>query len=73
MLPIDTNDEKPRRRSEAFSSSASPSAPLCDENAIGPGGSGRGPNVAFEAEPGHGDSEAVWADEPTAVGAHEVE
>ena len=47
MLPIEMNDEKPRLRSDAFSSSASPSAPLCEEKAIGPGGSARGPKVAF--------------------------
>ena len=46
-VPIETNEEKPRLRSDAFSSNASPSAPLCEENAIGPGGSARGPKVAF--------------------------
>ena len=67
------NDEKPRLRSDAFSSSASPSAPLCDEKPIGPGGSARGPNVAFSDGPGDGDAEAVRADEAAAVRADERE
>ena len=45
------NEEKPRLRSDAFSSSARPRAPLCEENAIGPGGSARGPNVALSDGP----------------------
>ena len=73
LLPIETKAEKPSPRSEAFSSSASPSAPLCDENAMRPGGSARGANVAFEAERRDGDPEAVRADEPRSVRAHERE
>ena len=52
MLPIETNAEKPRPRSEAFSSSASPSAPLWDEKPILPAGSARGAKVAFRPWPG---------------------
>ena len=47
MLPIETKAEKPRWRSAAFSSSASPRAPLCEEKPIRPGGSARGAKVAF--------------------------
>ena len=39
--------EKVSARSFAFSSSARPSAPLCDENPTLPGGSAFGPKVAF--------------------------
>ena len=36
MLPIETNAERPRSRLAAASITASPSAPLCDENPIVP-------------------------------------
>ncbi len=52
LLPIDTNAEKPSPRSDAFSSSARPSAPLCEENAIRPAGSARGANVALRPSAG---------------------
>ena len=41
LLPIDTNADSPRPRASACSSSARPSAPLCDENATRPGGNAR--------------------------------
>src|SRR5436190_975484 len=47
LLPIETNDESPRPRPSACSTSAIPRAPLCDENATRPGGNCRPANVAF--------------------------
>ena len=38
LFPIETNDERPRPRADACSSSASPSAPLCDEKPMFPAG-----------------------------------
>ena len=73
MFPIETNAEKPSPRSAAFSSSARPSAPLCDEKAMRPGGIARGAKVAFRPSAGHGDAEAVRADQPRAVRADERE
>ena len=73
LFPIETNDEKPRPRSAAFSSSARPSAPLCEEKPIRPAGSARGAKVAFRPTRRHGDAEAVRADEPRAVRADERE
>ena len=46
MFPIETKAEKPSR-AELCSSSASPSAPDCDEKPIRPAGSARGAKVAF--------------------------
>ena len=63
LLPIETNDEKPRPRSDAFSSSASPSAPLCDENPIVPGRERARPEGRVQRGRGDGDAEAVRADE----------
>ena len=67
------NDEKPRLRSDAFSSSASPSAPLCEENPIGPGGSARGPNVAFSDGAETAMPRQFGPDETAAVRADERE
>ena len=52
LFPIETKAEKPRPRSVAFSSRASPSAPLCDEKPMRPSGSARGANVALRPRPG---------------------
>jgi hypothetical protein len=52
LLPIETNAEKPRPRSDAFSSIARPSAPLWDDSAIRPGGGAPGAKVAFKPIPG---------------------
>ena len=47
LLPIETNAERPSPRASARSSSASPSAPDCDEKPIRPGGNARGAKVAL--------------------------
>ena len=47
LLPIETKLDSPSPRVSASSSSARPSAPLCEENAIRPGGAARRANVAF--------------------------
>ena len=73
MFPIETNAEKPRRRSDAFSSSARPSAPLWEENAIGPGRERPRAEGGVEAERRDRDPEAVRADQPPAVRADELE
>ena len=50
LFPTETKAEKLSPRDSAFSSSASPSAPLCEEKPIFPGGKlasrGRAPNPA---------------------------
>ena len=71
LFPIETNDEKPRLRSTAFSSSARPSAPLCEEKPIRPEGSARGANVALSRAAELDDPEAVRADETRTVRADE--
>ena len=73
LLPIEMNAESPRLRSAAFSSSARPRAPLCEENPIDPGGRARGPNVAFRRGAADGDAEAIGADESPAASADERE
>ena len=50
MFPMETKAEKPRPRSAAFSSSARPSAPLCEEKRDGPGGNGRGREGRVQAD-----------------------
>src|SRR5215210_4974021 len=49
LLPIETNAERPRPRCPAASRSTSPSAPLCDEKPMLPGGTLRPAKVAFSA------------------------
>ena len=66
----------PRGRARApppRSSTARPSAPLCDEKPIFPVGNARGANVALRRDGGGGDAEAVRPDEARAVLAHERE
>ena len=70
LLPIETNDERPRPRAAACSSSASPSAPLCEENPMLPGREVCGAKVAFSPGPATKMPEAVRADQPGAVRAH---
>ena len=73
MLPIETNAESPSPRASARSRIARPSAPLCDEKPILPGGNARGAKVAFSPEAVDGDPEAVGSDQASAVGADERE
>ena len=47
LLPIETKAEMPSPRPSARSSSARPSAPLCDENPMRPVGNARGAKVAL--------------------------
>src|SRR3954451_5665389 len=47
LLPTDTKEVTPRPVASARSSSASPSAPLCEEKPILPGGKLRGAKVAL--------------------------
>ena len=61
LFPIETNADRPRPRASAASSSATPSAPLCDEKPMFPArrrarGEGR-----VQARPGGRDAEAVRA------------
>ena len=70
MFPIEANAEKPRLRSAAFSSSASPSAPLCEEKPIRPGECARregrvqaAPGTAIPRQFGPTSLRAVRADE----------
>ncbi len=51
LLPIDTNADRPRPRCSDCSSSARPSAPLCDEKATRPAGNARRANVALRRFP----------------------
>ena len=60
-------------RADACSSSASPSAPLCDEKPIAPGGSARGAKVAFSAAPTTAMPRQFGPTQPRAVGADERE
>ena len=73
LLPTETNAERPSPRVSATSSSASPSAPLCDEKPMWPGGTERAANVAFRLRPGDRDAEAVRPDQPRTVRANERE
>ena len=73
LLPIETNAERPSPRAAPRSSSARPSAPLCDEKPMLPGGNVRGAKVAFSPGRRREDAEAVRADQPRAVRAHERE
>ena len=71
---VPDRDERRRGRGprgSAASSSARPSAPLCDEKPIVPGRQRRAAKVAFRRGAADGDAEAVRADEPRAVRAHE--
>ena len=56
LLPIETNAERPRPRAGACSSSARPSAPLCDEKPIGPGGERARRERRVQRRPGDGDA-----------------
>ena len=47
LLPIEMNADSPSPLASARSSTASPSAPLCDEKPIFPAGNARGANVAL--------------------------
>ena len=47
LLPMDTNADRPIPRDTLASRSASPSAPLCEENPMFPGTGDREANVAF--------------------------
>jgi hypothetical protein len=47
LLPTLTNVDKPICRSRASERIANPSAPLCDDNAMRPGGGTIGENDAF--------------------------
>jgi len=51
LLPTLTNCEMPSPSAPAVSRIASPSAPLCDENATGPAGGQAGANVASRPTP----------------------
>ena len=51
LLPIDTNAERPSPRDSAASSSARPSAPLCEEKPMLPAGAERAAKVAFRLGP----------------------
>ncbi len=73
LFPIETNAERPSPRDSAASSSASPSAPLCDEKPMLPLGAERAAKVAFRRGAGDGDAEAVRADQPRPVRANERE
>ena len=73
MFPIDTKAEKPRPRSEAFSSSASPRAPLWDEKRDRAGRQRPRAEGRVEAEARNGDTEAVRPDEASPVRAHQAE
>ena len=73
LFPIETNAERPRPRVTAASSSASPSAPLCDEKPMLPGRRRARREGRVEARAGDGDAEAVRPDQPRAVRADERE
>ena len=73
LLPIETKAERPSPRASAASSSARPSAPLCEEKPMLPLGAERAAKVAFRLGAGDGDPEAVRADQPRAVRADERE
>ena len=51
LLPIEMNADRPSPRDSAASSSARPSAPLCDENPMLPAGAERAANVALRLGP----------------------
>ncbi len=73
LFPIETNDESPSPRASARSSSARPSAPLCDEKPIAPLRERARREGRVQAHRRGGDPEAVRADEPRAVRADERE
>ena len=70
LLPVETNDDRPRPRRAASATAAIPNAPLCEANATCPGVGATGAKRRVEADVGgrveH--AEAVRADEPHARG-----
>ena len=73
MLPIDTKADSPSPRAAASARKARPSAPLWEEKPMLPAGMPAGPERRVEPRRRGGDAEAVGADQPAAVRAHERE
>ena len=73
LFPIETNAESPSPRSYERSSTARPSAPLCDEKPDVSRRNASRPERRIESRPGYGDPEAVRADQARTVGADERE
>ena len=73
LLPIETKLESPRPRASASSRSARPRAPLCDENAIAARRERAARERRVQPRRVRRDAEAVRADQPRAVRAHERE
>ena len=73
LFPIETKDENPRPRPSAWASRARPSAPLCDEKPIEPGGNGAGSEGGVEGGLGARDAKAVRSDQPSAVASDECQ